>query len=146
MVLTEEEIREVFKTFDHDSSGTMNASELNDALQLLCIDLTDEERHDPKYMPNLDGDSETLNEEEFVIFVKEKFEDIDFKGRASDSLGQFDEQGTGTLSRETMMVILTQRGSEPFSEEEANAILDEFDINNDGRYDIVELTKMMYSE
>lgn len=45
-----------------------------------------------------------------MAFVREKFDDIDFMGRASESLTQFDEHASGVLSRETMMVILTQRG------------------------------------
>lgn len=33
--------------------------------------------------------------------------------------------------------LILNIGSEPFNEEEANMILDELDINKDGRYDIV---------
>ena len=44
---------EVFKTFDHENNGLMNTSELNEALQLLCIDLTEEEKQDPRYI--IDG-------------------------------------------------------------------------------------------
>ena len=47
----------MFRTFDRDKSGTMDASELNDALQLLRIDRTEEEKQDPKY--NLDGKQAT---------------------------------------------------------------------------------------
>ena len=39
----------MFKTFDRRSTGAMDTSHLNEALQLLCIDLTEEERNDPKY-------------------------------------------------------------------------------------------------
>ena len=47
-----------------------------------------------------------------MAFVREKFDDIDFMGRASESLSQFDEKALGILNRETMLVILTQRGTD----------------------------------
>ena len=46
-----------------------------------------------------------------MSFVREKFDSIDFMGRASESLSQFDERASGTLNRETMLLILTQRGT-----------------------------------
>ena len=61
----------------------------------------------------ISGNPETVGEDEFVAFVQERFEDIDFMQRASESLRQFDEESCGTLTRDTMKVILTQRGQSP---------------------------------
>ena len=58
----------------------------------------------------ISGNPETVGEDEFVAFVQERFEDIDFMQRASESLRQFDEESSGALTRDTMKIILTQRG------------------------------------
>ena len=64
-----------------------------------------------------------MTEDEFMSFVREKFDNIDFMGRASESLSQFDERASGTLNRETMLLILTQRGTVKLNEQIfANAI------------------------
>ena len=61
----------------------------------------------------ISGNPETVGEDEFVAFVQERFEDIDFMQRASESLRQFDDESCGALTRDTMKVILTQRGQSP---------------------------------
>ena len=61
----------------------------------------------------ISGNPETVGEDEFVAFVQERFEDMDFMQRASESLRQFDEESCGTLTRDKMKVILTQRGQSP---------------------------------
>ena len=57
-----------------------------------------------------------------MSFVREKFDKIDFMGRASESLSQFDERASGTLNRETMLLILTQRGVYTLIRKHAHAI------------------------
>ena len=58
-----------------------------------------------------------------MSFVREQFDDIDFMGRVSENLGQFDEKASGTLNRETVLVILTQRGTADIYFKKCNPVI-----------------------
>ncbi|XP_060563988.1 uncharacterized protein LOC132723322 [Ruditapes philippinarum] len=141
--LTDEEIHEVFCSFDTDGSGKLNMTELSDALYLLGIDLTPEELTESY---RIDDDPESLSEEEFSEFIRGRIGDTDFAERCRECLDTFDEEHTGELSREKMKEILTQRGTHPLSDEEAEELLDEFDADGSNTFNIEEIVNMMYSQ
>lgn len=139
--ITDEQIHEVFTSFDVDGSGTLSRSELSNALNLLGIDLTDEELTDSY---RIDDDPDTLSEEEFSRLIRDRIGELDCRQRCEECFREFDEEGTGVISRDMMKIILTQRGSHPMDDEDAEVLLDEFDINGDGQFNIAELVGMMY--
>lgn len=142
--ITDEQIHEVFTSFDVDGSGTLSRTELSNALNLLGIDLTDEELADTY---RIDDDPDTLNEEEFRAYIRDRIGDIDFKQRTVECFMEFMDDAdseTKTISRQQMKIILTQRGTHPIDEESAEELLNDFDINGDGQFNIDEIVQMMY--
>ncbi|WAQ99376.1 hypothetical protein MAR_023749 [Mya arenaria] len=92
---------------------------------------------------------QTTDEEikEFTKLVRERIGPIDFKQRTKECLGEFaesDDSGKLKLDRKQMMLILTQRGSQPLDVEQAQEFIDMFDKNNDGVLDVEELAEAMY--
>lgn len=53
---TEDELRQAFRVFDRDNSGTINPSELRDVLKTLGEDLTDQEIGEIMNAADTDGD------------------------------------------------------------------------------------------
>ncbi|XP_053399291.1 calmodulin-like [Mercenaria mercenaria] len=140
--ISDDQVHEIFTSFDTDGSGKLSMTELGNALCLLGIDLTDEELTGTYH---IDDDPESLTEEEFALYIRERIGNIDFRKRCEDCLREFDEDGSGLLSRDTLKTILTQRGSYPMSDEDAEALLDECDANADGYFNVTEMADLMYN-
>lgn len=45
----------------------------------------------------ISDDPDTLNEEEFTLYIRDKLGDIDCRQRCLDSFREFDEEGTGIV-------------------------------------------------
>ncbi|KAL4230694.1 hypothetical protein ACF0H5_011070 [Mactra antiquata] len=141
--ITDEQIAEIFKTLDRDESADLDKSEINVLLALLNLDVTQEEIEEKMAEMDMDDNKETLTLEEFTMFAR-SFQDIDFAARLKESLAQFDENDSGSLNRDALIEILTTRGNHPLTVEEAEDLLNDFDLNGDGILRIEEVsTKLM---
>ncbi|KAH3839604.1 hypothetical protein DPMN_113036 [Dreissena polymorpha] len=145
MNITDEMIHEVFMSFDNDGSGTLSRPELGRALNLLGIDLTEEELTDTY---RIDDDPDSLTEEEFRLYIRDRIGNIDFKERTKECFQEFietEDPERRLISRDSLKIILTQRGTNPIDDKQADEFLNEFDTNGDGMYDIQEITEIMYA-
>jgi len=56
-----------------------------------------------------------------------------------DAFEKLDKDGNGYLNREELKEFLMQKGDDPITSQELDGILDDFDLNGDGKLDYAEL-------
>jgi calmodulin len=161
-----QEYREVFEMFDKDKDGTINLSELNDALYLIfmgnntnnnntMINMSNSEINDSnsnflthemgkKLLSDIDVDgNEKIDFEEFVVLIhkrcKNKQSDI-LKTDLEEAFRVFDKDGNGRISTEELLNVLMII-NDKLTEEEINEILEEADIDKDGYINYVEFVE-----
>lgn len=138
------EIREIFNFFDKNKSGAIATKELGDLYRALGLTPTDVEINDIIAESDLDN-SGTI---EFSEFVK-IFEKYQIKPLTEDQLIRafklFDNDKNGLLSTEELIKIMEIAG-ERLSNEDADMIMKEFDLDRNGTINYNEFARMIVSD
>lgn len=145
--LTEEqklEIKEAFELFDTDKDGAIDYHELKVAMRALGFDLKKPEVL--KILRDHDKQGQGLIEfNEFDKVMTEKIQARDPREEILRAFKLFDTDNTGKISLRDLRKISKELG-ENLDEEELTAMIDEFDLDQDGEINEQEFFAIMSDE
>jgi len=142
--LTEEqkaEIKEAFDLFDTDKNGAIDYHELKVAMRALGFDVRKAEVI--KIMKEYDrNETGQIQYADFVQIMTEKIAERDPEEEIRKAFQLFDDDKSGKITVKNLRRVAKELG-ENLSEEELQAMIDEFDKNNDGVIDEDEFMAIM---
>jgi len=125
-----QELREAFDLFDADKTGTIDLHELKVLMRALGFEVKKPEviklvhDVDPNNVGNVDYDH-------FLEIMSEKYAERDPEEEIHKAFQLFDDDNTKKISLKNMRRVARELG-ENLSEEELQAMIDEFDRDQDG--------------
>ena len=135
------ECKEVFDLFDDDKDGAIPVEDFPDVIRSLGCTLGNAEIKE--LVKEMDRDrSKKIEYSEFEECFGNNFENTISEDELKESFRLFDKDGNGFISREELMRVMCTLG-ETLSEEEAQEIIDQADIDKDGNIDYHEFSIMM---
>ena len=129
------ECKEVFDLFDKDKDGSITTKELGDVMRALGANPTQAELQEMINEVDQDG-SGKIEFKEFLDLFAKKMKDPD---------KIFDKDGNGVISANELRHVMTTLG-ERLTEEEADEMIREADIDGDGFINYHEFVKIMMSK
>ena len=140
-----EEMMELFRSLDTDSSGTLSAKEIKEGFQMIFgAEVNDIDAEVERIMKavDLDGSGE-IEYSEFVAATLNR-QQLLSKERLEMAFKAFDLDGSGTITAYELKQVLGKAHDE-YDDEMWESLITEADLNGDGVIDLVEFTKMMLS-
>ncbi|KAJ3193701.1 Calcium-binding component of the spindle pole body (SPB) half-bridge [Irineochytrium annulatum] len=142
--LTEEqkmEIKEAFDLFDTDKDSALDYHELKVAMRALGFDVKKTEVL--KILREYDKNGQGLIDfEDFNKVMTEKILDRDPMDEIRKAFQLFDDDGTGKISLRNLRRVAKEIG-ENLDDEELQAMIDEFDLDQDGEINEQEFISIM---
>ena len=126
-----EEIREAFKLFDTDDSGTIDSDELKVAMRAMGFEPKREEVRRMIAESDRDG-SGTISFDTFQSVMASKMHARDPKEEAIKAFRLFDDDETGTISLKNLRRVAKELG-ENMTDDELQEVIDFCDKVGDGR-------------
>ena len=145
--LTEETINQFrffFNLFDKDSSGTITTKELGTVMRNLGQNPSEEELKQLIREVDLNGDG-TIDFKEFLCLMVKKMDDSDIDQELQDAFKFFDGDKDGYITSLELRNAMKNLGDE-YTPEEAEEMIKEGDLDNDGRIDYDEFMKLVLSK
>ncbi|CAH2450981.1 Calcium-binding component of the spindle pole body (SPB) half-bridge [Komagataella phaffii CBS 7435] len=125
-----QEIREAFSLFDMNNDGYLDYHELKVALKALGFDLP--KREVLEIIHTYDTDNKKLiSYDDFFGVVGDKISKRDPLDEIRRAFRLFDDDGTGKISLKNLRRVAKELG-ENLTDEELRAMIDEFDLDEDG--------------
>ena len=138
------ECKEVFDLFDKDKDGCITTKELGDVMRALGANPTPSEL--VEMINQLDQNGSGLIEfNPFLEVFAEKIKDPNAELHIMEAFKIFDKDGTGVISSHELRHVITTLG-EKLTEEEADELIREADIDGDGTINYHEFVKIMISK
>jgi centrin-3 len=125
-----QEIREAFNLFDMNNDGYLDYHELKVAIRALGFEYSKQEVLDLIREFDRDGRS-LMHYEDFFAVMGAKVLERDPLEEIRRAFKLFDDDGTGKISLRNLRRVAKELG-ENLSDEELHAMIDEFDLDNDG--------------
>merc|ERR1719281_703357 len=125
-----QEIKEAFELFDTDKTGTIDYHELKVCMRALGFDVKKQEvlnlmrQHDR-------AETGSVTFEGFNEILTEKYLERDPEVEIEKAFTLFDDDGTGKISLRNLRRVARDLG-EKLSDDELQAMIDEFDKDQDG--------------
>ncbi|KAI9330263.1 hypothetical protein DFJ73DRAFT_954642 [Zopfochytrium polystomum] len=142
--LTEEqklEIKEAFELFDTDKDGSLDYHELKVAMRALGFDVKKAEVL--KILREYDKAGQgTIDFDDFSKVMTERILDRDPLEEIRKAFQLFDDDGTGKISLRNLRRVAKEIG-ENLDDEELQAMIDEFDLDQDGEINEQEFMAIM---
>lgn len=142
--LTEEQIsefREAFNLYDKDGDGTITILELGSIMRSLGHTPSDAELQD--LINEIDNDKNGIIDfSEFVMMMSKKASHVNSESELIEAFKVFDKDGNGFITSQELRHVMTNLG-EKITEKEADEMIQEADLDGDGRIDYEEFVKMM---
>eukprot|EP00761_Pharyngomonas_kirbyi_P009516 gb/GECH01009532.1/.p1 GENE.gb/GECH01009532.1/~~gb/GECH01009532.1/.p1 ORF type:complete len:150 (+),score=54.30 gb/GECH01009532.1/:1-450(+) len=145
--LTEEQIaefKEAFSLFDRDGDGSITIKELGTVMRSLGQNPTEAELQEMINEVDADGNG-SIDFPEFLSLMARKMKDTDSEDEIMEAFKVFDRNGNGFISAAELRHVVTTLG-EKLTDEEADEMLKEADVDNDGQINYEEFVKMMMSK
>ncbi|KAG2372892.1 hypothetical protein C9374_008862 [Naegleria lovaniensis] len=142
-----QEIKEAFELFDTDKDGYLDAHEFKVAMRALGFDIKKEEvlrlmRENLDERPLDDSHPMMISSDSFLQVMTDKILERDPLDEIKKAFKLFDEDGNGKISLKNLKKIAREIG-ESMSEEELQAMIDEFDLDRDGEINENEFIAIM---
>ncbi|KAI8613918.1 hypothetical protein BC830DRAFT_1066068 [Chytriomyces sp. MP71] len=135
------EIREAFELFDTDKDGALDYHELKVAMRALGFDVKKAEVL--KILREFDKEGHGLIEyADFAKVMTERILDRDPLDEIKKAFQLFDDDGTGKISVRNLRRVAKEIG-ENLDDEELQAMIDEFDLDQDGEINEQEFIAIM---
>ncbi|GEQ68376.1 hypothetical protein JCM33374_g2044 [Metschnikowia sp. JCM 33374] len=125
-----QEIREAFSLFDMNNDGLLDYHELKVALRALGFELSKREVLDMIHEYDSD-DRNLISYENFFHAVGERIINRDPMEEIRRAFKLFDDDNTGKISFRNLKRVAKELG-ENLTDEELRAMIDEFDLDEDG--------------
>ena len=145
--LSEERITEfkaAFELFDRDRDGAINNNELGTVMRNLGQNPSEEELKQMIREVDLNGDG-TIDFKEFLCLMLKKMDDSDIDDELETAFKAFDLDKDGYITPHELRNGMLNLGEE-YSPEEAEEMIKEGDLDNDGRIDYDEFMKIILSK
>ncbi|KAJ2373438.1 Calcium-binding component of the spindle pole body (SPB) half-bridge [Coemansia sp. RSA 2607] len=138
-----EEVKEAFSLFDTTKDGYLDYFELKVAMRALGFDLKKDEVL--KLLQRQDADDHSkISQDGFIKVASEMIANRNPVDEYKKAFKLIDDSGTGFITANSLRRIARELG-ENISEEEINAMIEEFDIRGDGNISEEEFIKIMMS-
>lgn len=135
------EIKEAFDIFDSDKSGTIDRHELRVAMRAMGFDVSKNEILE--IMDAKDPDNTgSINFAAFQEVVGEKMAQRDPVDEIRKAFALFDDDKTGKISIKNLRRVARELG-EGMTDDELQAMIDEFDTDHDGQISESEFMAIM---
>ncbi|KAJ3029887.1 UNVERIFIED_CONTAM: Calcium-binding component of the spindle pole body (SPB) half-bridge [Siphonaria sp. JEL0065] len=135
------EVKEAFELFDTDKDGALDYHELKVAMRALGFDVKKQEVL--KILREFDKDGQGLIEyADFARVMTERILDRDPLDEIRKAFQLFDDDGTGKISVRNLRRVAKEIG-ENLDDEELQAMIDEFDLDQDGEINEQEFIAIM---
>lgn len=135
------ECKEIFDLFDKNGDQTISSSELENLLRALGAKPTKDEIDGMIKEVDNDG-SGKIDYNEFLVFYSRKMNEPETEEDLIEAFRIFDRDGNGQITREELRHVMTTLG-EKLTEEEADEMIRQADINQDGKINIEEFIKFL---
>eukprot|EP00792_Barthelona_sp_PAP020_P006032 TRINITY_DN2889_c0_g2_i1.p1 TRINITY_DN2889_c0_g2~~TRINITY_DN2889_c0_g2_i1.p1 ORF type:complete len:184 (+),score=63.86 TRINITY_DN2889_c0_g2_i1:31-552(+) len=135
------EIKDAFELFDIDKTGSIGYHELKVAMKALGLDAKRAEV--VRIIEEYDRDgSSTINLQDFTEVMSQKIAERDPKEFMMTAFNLFDQDGTGAISLSNLRHVARELGHN-IPDEELQAMIDEFDKDEDGVINEEEFFRIM---
>ncbi|CDU24461.1 probable CDC31-spindle pole body component, centrin [Sporisorium scitamineum] len=139
-----QEIKEAFELFDTDKDGAIDYHELKVAMRALGFDLKKAEVL--KLLRDHDKTNSGLLEwDDFNKIMSEKIASRDPMEEIRKAFALFDDDGTGKISLRNLKRVAKELG-ETLDDDELQAMIDEFDLDQDGEISQNEFISIMMDD
>lgn len=142
-----QEIRDAFELFDADKNGLVDSHEMKVSMRALGFDVQREEIS--RYMQDCaarDQHGQPLMDlAGFTDIMTEKFAQRDPRKEMIKAFQLFDENNTGKISIRSLRRVAREIG-ENMTDEELQAMIDEFDTDQDGEINLDEFLAIMLED
>ncbi|KAJ1586304.1 hypothetical protein NDA11_005829 [Ustilago hordei] len=139
-----QEIKEAFELFDTDKDGAIDYHELKVAMRALGFDLKKAEVL--KLLRDHDKTNSGLLEwEDFNQIMSEKIASRDPMEEIRKAFALFDDDATGKISLRNLKRVAKELG-ETLDDDELQAMIDEFDLDQDGEINENEFIQIMMDD
>ena len=145
--LTDETINQfhyLFDFFDKDFSGTITTKELGTVMRNLGQNPSEEELKQLIREVDLNGDG-TIDFKEFLCLMVKKMDDSDIDQELQDAFKFFDGDKDGYITSLELRNAMNNLGDE-YTPEEAEEMIKEGDLDNDGKISFDEFMKIVLSK
>ena len=138
------EFRAAFEIFDKDRDGKITTEELGHIMRNLGSSPTDIELKEMINEVDLDGNG-SIDFKEFLGLMIRKMKDTDTEEELLEAFKVFDKNGTGFITAADIVHIISKLG-ESITEEEAEDMIAEADLDNDKQINYEEFIKLMITK
>lgn len=136
-----QEIKEAFELFDTNKSGTIDYHELKVSMRALGFDV--KKAHVVELMKDYDkGNTGVIDFNDFNDIMVQKIADRDPTEEVKKAFKLFDDDNTGKISLKNLRRVARELG-EALSDDELQAMIDEFDKDLDGEINEEEFLSIM---
>ena len=142
--ITEEqrkELQEVFDQFDKDKDGKISSKELENAMQSMGQNPTVDEVNQMMQEVDLNQDGK-IDFDEFMTLMLRNSPETQTEDEVINAFRVFDKEGKGLISLAELKHIMMTIGDK-MTEEEADEMVNEADIDEDGMINYEEFVRMM---
>ena len=142
-----QEIREAFELFDSDKNGLVDPHEMKVAMRALGFDAKKEEvlRMMEDYAQRDHSGQLYINLQDFTDVMTDKFALRDPRQEMTKAFQLFDTSNTGRIDLRALRRVARELG-ENMSDDELQAMIDEFDKDQDGMINLQEFLDIMLDE
>jgi calmodulin len=146
-LLTDEQIaefKEAFSLFDRDSDGHITTKELGTVMRSLGQNPDERELQDLINDIDADGNGH-IDFPEFLSLMAKKMKDTDTEEELIEAFKVFDTEGNGVISAMRLRELMETLGTK-LPSSEVDEMIQEADINRDGRINYVDLVRLMMAK
>ena len=135
------ELQDIFDQFDKDKDGKISDKELKNAMVSMGQSPTDDEISEMMREVDLNQDGK-IDFGEFMILMTKSSPDTQTEEEVINAFRVFDKEGNGLIASSELKHIMMTIGDK-MTEEEADEMVNEADIDEDGMINYEEFVRMM---
>ena len=135
------EFREIFNLVDKDKGGTISVQEVQDLMDMLGMQMSEAETRAMVAEIDLDGNGE-IDFPEFLTMMLRKMNTGNVEKELKEVFTVFDQDGSGTISRQELRAALSMLG-EKLTDEEVEEAIKFADTSGDGEIEYDEFIQLV---